>query len=118
MSNPIHANSSIASTLAAALRQASATLAKRWCERVLDRVDGDRAAVFSDTAVRYDVPFMICGIADYLENPLNEIAADSRVIAKAMELGACRHREQFDVYELLKEYELLGSILFSHVGQV
>src|SRR5512132_411092 len=34
------------------------------------------------------------------------------VVAKAMELGALRHKQGFDAYEILKEYELLGGILF------
>jgi signal transduction histidine kinase len=34
------------------------------------------------------------------------------VVAKAMELGELRHKQGFDAYEILKEYEFLGGILF------
>src|SRR4051812_12221031 len=35
------------------------------------------------------------------------------VVAKAMELGELRHKQGFDAYEILKEYEFLGGILFT-----
>lgn len=35
---------------------------------------------------------------------------------KAMELGALRYSQGFDAYEILKEYEILGGILFTHLG--
>jgi signal transduction histidine kinase len=38
------------------------------------------------------------------------------VIAKAMELGALRHSQGFDEYELLKEYEIFGGILYSFLA--
>jgi len=39
------------------------------------------------------------------------------VVVKAMELGALRHSQGFDAYEILKEYELLGGILFEFFVQ-
>jgi signal transduction histidine kinase len=39
-------------------------------------------------------------------------------VGKAMELGALRHRQGFDVYEILKEYEILGGILFAFLADV
>jgi signal transduction histidine kinase len=56
------------------------------------------------------------GIADYLEDPSAEPGADTPVVGKAMELGALRHAQGFDVYEILKEYEILGGILFSFLA--
>jgi signal transduction histidine kinase len=51
-------------------------------------------------------------VADYVRNPAAEIAVDMPVVAKAMELGELRHKQGFDAYEILKEYEFLGGILF------
>src|SRR6185503_7367455 len=34
-----------------------------------------------------------------------------------MELGALRHAQGFDEYELLKEYEIFGGILFSFLSR-
>jgi signal transduction histidine kinase len=71
----------------------------------------------SENAIE-DIPPVIEAIADFIENPVNEIGVDTLLVTKAMELGALRHEQGFDVYEILKEYELLGGILFSHLCRV
>jgi signal transduction histidine kinase len=58
------------------------------------------------------VPLLIEGIAGYLKRPERDLDAKAPVVAKAMELGALRHAQGFDAYELLKEYEMLGEIIF------
>jgi len=62
------------------------------------------------------VPILILGIAAYVEDPGQPVSADTPVIAKAMELGALRHAQGFDEYELLKEYEIFGGILYSFLA--
>jgi signal transduction histidine kinase len=57
------------------------------------------------------------GIADYLEDPSKEVTAEVPVVAKAMELGELRHAQGFDAYEIQKEYEIFGSILFSFLSR-
>ena len=47
-----------------------------------------------------------------MKDPAAEIGVDMPVVAKAMELGELRHKQGFDAYEILKEYEFLGGILF------
>ena len=118
MTDHINTECAFAAVLASALRDGSQLLAKRWYERIAERVDIDVGELFPSDALRVDIPVLIAGIADYIESPVKEIAADSLVIAKAMALGALRFRQGFDVYEIMKEYELLGSILFSHVARV
>jgi hypothetical protein len=39
------------------------------------------------------------------------------VEGKAMELGALRHEQGFDAYQILKEHELLGSILYTFLRE-
>ena len=46
------------------------------------------------------IALLIDGVAEYLADPGREIAADVPVVAKAMELGALRHAQGFDEYEL------------------
>src|SRR5690348_7647791 len=53
------------------------------------------------------------GIADYLEDPSQSVSGDSAVLAKAMELGALRYAQGFDEYEILKEFEIFGGIVYS-----
>jgi signal transduction histidine kinase len=58
------------------------------------------------------VPLLIEGVAGYLKRPERDIDAKAPVVAKAMELGTLRHAQGFDAYEILKEYEMLGEIIF------
>ena len=46
------------------------------------------------------------------------ILSEVPVVAKAMELGELRFSQGFDEYELLKEYEIFGGILFSFLSRV
>jgi len=73
--------------------------------------------MFAGIARRYDllnhVPLLVEGIAAFLKRPEREIDSKAPVVAKAMELGALRHAQGFDAYEILKEYEMLAEILFS-----
>ena len=108
----------LAGAIADALRDASQQLAKRWLYRVAERVDIDPDMVFPVGAGLDGVPLLIDGIADFIENPVNEIGADTLLVNRAMEIGALRHEQGFDVYEILKEYELLGAILFAHLARI
>jgi signal transduction histidine kinase len=103
----------LAKTLAARLRHARAELTTRWLERIVARVDLEPNRVFPTDDLIDHVPLLIDGVADYIENPADPVGADPPVVAKAMELGALRHAQGFDEYELLKEYEILGGILFT-----
>ncbi len=103
----------LAGALAARMRESRDDLARRWLERIANRVSIDPNRVFPTDALLDHVPLLMDGIADSLEDSANEISADMAVIAKAMELGALRHSQGFDAYEIMKEYEILGGILFA-----
>ena len=103
----------IAITLARHLRESKDELTHAWLERIAARVNIDPNRIFPTDALLDHVPLLIVGIADYLENPTENIASDMPVVAKAMELGALRHAQGFDAYEILKEYEFLGGVLFT-----
>ena len=105
--------SPLAPKLADRLRSARDDLTRRWLERISARVSLDPNRTFPTAELVDHVPLLIAGIADHLENPVHEIGADIPVVAKAMELGAMRYRQGFDAYQILKEYELLGSILYT-----
>ena len=108
----------LAGALAQRLRAEKEELTRRWLDRISDRVAIDPNRIFPTDDLLNHVPLLIHGIADYLENPAQPVSADIPVIAKAMELGALRHKQGFDEYELLKEYEIFGGILFAFLGQV
>jgi len=88
----------------------------RWLERISQRVDLHPNRIFPTEELLNHVPILILGIAAYVEDPGQPVSADTPVIAKAMELGALRHAQGFDEYELLKEYEIFGGILYAFLA--
>jgi signal transduction histidine kinase len=106
----------LAGALAGRLRDARHDLTLHWLERIVERVSIDRHRVFPSRDLLDHVPLLIDGIADYLEDPAAEVSVDTPVVGKAMELGALRHAQGFDAYEILKEYEILGGILFNYLA--
>jgi signal transduction histidine kinase len=106
----------LAGVLAQLLRAEQNVLTRRWLDRISARVAIDPNRIFPTDELLDHVPLLIVGVASYLENPALPVSADVPVIAKAMELGALRHAQGFDEYELLKEYEIFGGILFSFLS--
>lgn len=108
----------IAAVLAGRLRDAREELAARWLERIAARVSMAEEHVFPSEELLDHIPLLIDGIADHLEDAAYHVGADIPVIDKAMELGALRHSQGTGEYQLLKEYEILGGILFTFLGRV
>lgn len=108
----------LASQLAQRLREARMELVARWLERISARVSIDRMEVFPSDSLLNHVPLLIDGIAEYLENPNTDPGGGNPLFPKAMELGALRHEQGFGAYEILKELEILGSIVFSFLEDV
>ncbi|HEX7940955.1 MAG TPA: HAMP domain-containing sensor histidine kinase [Gemmatimonadaceae bacterium] len=106
----------LAGVLAERLRDEQEHLTMRWLERISQRVDLHPNRIFPTEELLDHVPILILGIAAYVEDPGQPVTADTPVIAKAMELGALRHAQGFDEYELLKEYEIFGGILYSFLA--
>lgn len=118
MSTETNTDCALAGPNAEALRNASEQLAKRWLCRIAERVGIEPEMVCPVGDGLDGVPLLITGVADFIENPVNEIGADTLLVNRAMGIGALRHEQGFDVYEIMKEYELLGGILFSHLARV
>ena len=111
-------NCKLAKALADTMRASSEELTRRWLDRISSRVRLDPNRIFPTDALLDHVPLLIRGIADYIENPDKVILSEVPVVAKAMELGELRFSQGFDEYELLKEYEIFGGILFSFLSRV
>ncbi|HEX2091747.1 MAG TPA: ATP-binding protein [Longimicrobiaceae bacterium] len=109
----ITVNCRLATALAREIREAREELTLRWLDRIAARVAIDPNRVFPTDDLLDHVPLLMAGIADYLEDPVQEITADVPVIAKAIEMGELRYRQGFDAHEILKEYEILGGVLFA-----
>src|SRR5438552_978317 len=106
----------LASTLAGRLRTAKQALVTQWLDRITARVAISSKRVFPTHELINHVPLLIEGIAGYIKRPERDMAAQAPVVAKAMELGALRHAQGFDAFELLKEYEMLGEIIFDFLA--
>jgi signal transduction histidine kinase len=100
------------------MRESREDLTHRWLDRISARVRLDPNRIFPTDALLDHVPLLIQGIADYIENPSKAIMSDIPVVAKAMELGELRFEQGFDEYELLKEYEIFGGILFAFLSRI
>ena len=108
----------MAGVLATKLRESKRDLTTQWLGRIANRITLDQNSIFPTEELLDHVPLLIEGVADYVENPAAEIGVDMPVVAKAMELGALRHKQGFDAYEILKEYEFLGGILFTFFARI
>jgi signal transduction histidine kinase len=115
---PVSADCPLAGVLSARLHGAREELTTRWLDRISARVSIDANRVFPTQDLLDHMPLLVDGIAAFLEDPAEEITADVPVIAKARELGELRYRQGFDAYEIFKEYELLGSVLFSFLARI
>src|SRR6185503_14473681 len=111
-------NCTLAAALAERMRTHSDELTRRWLDRISARVEMDPNRIFPTDALLDHVPLLILGIADYIESPERVILSDVPVVAKAMELGELRFSQGFDEYQVLKEYEIFGGILFSFLARV
>lgn len=111
-------NCTLAKALADKMRSSRDELTHRWLDRIGARIRLHPNRIFPTDALLDHVPLLILGIADYIENPERVILSEVPVVAKAMELGELRFSQGFDEYELLKEYEIFGGILFSFLSRV
>jgi signal transduction histidine kinase len=111
-------NCTLAKAVADRMRSSSEDLTHRWLDRISARVRLDPNRVFPTDSLLDHMPMLILGIADYIENPEKVILSEVPIVAKAMELGELRFSQGFDEYELLKEYEIFGGILFSFLSRV
>lgn len=107
----------LAAILSDRLRSAKQELVTQWLQRITERVAISSKRVFPSHELLNHVPLLIEGVAGYLKKPDRDIDAKAPVVAKAMELGALRHSQGFDAYEILKEYEMLGEIVFAFLRE-
>ncbi|HKO13571.1 MAG TPA: sensor histidine kinase [Acidobacteriaceae bacterium] len=108
----------LAQELATRLRAARRDITERWLERIASRVTLDANRLFPSDELLDHVPVLVEGIAAFVEDPAADVATEPPVIAKAMELGELRYQQGFDAYEIFKEYEILGSVLFHYLASV
>ena len=99
------ADTALAGALAEHLREHRTDLVARWLERISARVGLSPRRIFPADELLNHVPLLIDGIAELSRESGRGAGSEVPVAAKAMELGALRHAQGFDAYEILKEYE-------------
>lgn len=115
---PVNDDCPLADVIAARLHKSRDVLTARWLERISARVAVDPNQIFPTQDLLDHVPLLIDGIATYVGDTASVVSSDMLVVSKARELGALRHEQGFDQYQILKEFEILGGILLSFVGEV
>jgi signal transduction histidine kinase len=118
MPKPISTDCPLAHTMATRLRAARNELTSHWLDRIAAGVTIDANRIFPTNDLLNHVPLLIIGVADYIEDPRDEVSADMPVVAKARELGALRHAQGFDAYQILKEFEIFGGVLFTYLTSI
>ncbi len=116
MSTSVPSTPFLAAALAARLRASRSDIVRRWLDRIIARVTLEPNRVFPTDQLLNHVPILVDGIADYLEHGETAVEGSVPLDAKAMELGALRHAQGFDAYEILKEHELLAAVLYSFMN--
>ncbi len=98
------------------VRAEHTTIAARWFERLVLLLPVDATEVFPSSSLLDHIPSLVVDIADYLQAPEEEaIAANTVVLEKARELGTLRHQQRASLHQLLREYQLLGTVLVDFV---
>jgi signal transduction histidine kinase len=92
-------------------------LARRWLMRLTELLPVRPKEVFPSEALLDHIPNLIQEVARFISAEEPEIAANTFVVAKARELGELRHEQHASVHQLLREYELLRSIVETFVAE-
>ena len=102
--------------VAARMRSEHRVIASRWFERLLDLLPVDARDTFPTESLLVHVPALIFEIGDYLHQPQGEaIASNTAILEKAAELGALRHSQRASLHQVLREYQVLRSVLVAFV---
>lgn len=106
----------LAPELARRMHAAREELTAEWLVRIAERVTLTPNRVFPSSDLLDHVPLLLAGIASFLADPTESVAADAPVIVHAMELGALRYAQGFDESEVLKEFQILGDMLLAFIA--
>ena len=102
--------------IAERMRAEHRALAARWFARLLDLLPVDARDVFPTQSLLDHIPALILEITEYVDQPGEQaIAANTAILDKARELGALRHGQRASLHQVLREYQVLNSVLVTFV---
>lgn len=94
------------------LRDARIALSREWLKQLSDILPVDERDIFPSEKLLDHVPALLEEIAAYLSAPAeNAVEVSSPVLHKAGELGRLRHEQNASVHQILREFDILTSIL-------
>ena len=112
--NPV--TTGFAEAIADRIASEHALLAARWFARLQELLPVGADEVFPSDSLLDHIPALILDISAYIRAPEEQaIAANTLVVDKARELGALRHQQRASLHQVLREHQLLGSILLRFV---
>jgi signal transduction histidine kinase len=110
--------SGVAELIASRMQAEHTSLAAQWFERLTALLPVDANEVFPTAALLDHVPALITDIGEYVRAPhAQAIAANTRVLEKARELGTLRHDQRASLHQVLREYQLLSDVLVAFVRE-
>ena len=115
MKLPSATHERFSAAVAAHIDAARHELAARWLDRLTALIPVGPNDVFPTDTLLDHIPALIQEIGKFIAAPEQEIAGNTVVVAKARELGELRHTQHASVHQLLREYDLLRSILETFV---
>lgn len=109
---PTDPPSDFADALASRIQAETDALAARWLDELTRILPVAAGQVFPGRELLDHIPSLLHEVGGYLRRPeAEEFGANTSVIEKARELGLMRHRQRASVHQLLREYEILGTVL-------
>ncbi len=100
------------------MRKDSTELTRLWIERLQAHVGVDVEPLIPAETLLEHGPSLLDGIASFVEHPVDTIAPDLPVVVAAAPLAELRPLHGAGGDAILKEYELLGSMLYEFALQV
>ncbi len=101
------------------LRESRVEICELWLAQLSDIVAVAERDIFPSATLLDHVPVLLLEVAEFIVEPDdNEVVASSRMSAKARELGRLRHDQRASVHQILREYDILASILESFVSDL
>jgi signal transduction histidine kinase len=98
------------------LERRSAELTREWLDRLMERLDVSPRRVFPSSTLLNHMPEVLKAVSRFLCSG-GDIGAENEVREELTKLARLRREQGYDIEELLTEFEILGQILYSALGE-
>ncbi len=103
--------------VAQCVKSDSRQIARKWLARLEPVVQEELRDIFPTEEYLDHIPMMVEEIGTIVGSGDSELAMVNSVISrKALQLGSLRHQQKASISQLLREYDILATILDEHLG--